>query len=315
MTAALYGLILLALLGFLLRYWRGTASATLALVAGSPFLMLTAPVALAAALHSRRWITGAVALGVAVVCSVSQFPAYVAADPPAHGVPVVAMTANLHLGYADATTVVSEVRSHHVDLLMVEELTQREFAALQAAGLDQALPYSSAHPSYAADGTGLWSRYPMTDIGQLDGLLFTSAVATVAVPGAARPVRVVALHVAGPVPQATYWRADMRALPGQLRAVAAANDGGPVLVGGDFNATPQSPWFRNVLAAGYADGTRQAGEGMVPTYPADDRLLPPVLPIDHVLTHGGPVATSARSISIPGSDHRALLVGLSVPAR
>ena len=48
---------------------------------------------------------------------------------------------------------------------------------------------------------------------------------------------------------------------------------------------------------------------MIPTYPADS-LLPPVLTIDHVLVGSRWRATDVRTLSVPGSDHRAVLARL-----
>jgi endonuclease/exonuclease/phosphatase (EEP) superfamily protein YafD len=88
--------------------------------------------------------------------------------------------------------------------------------------------------------------------------------------------------------------------------------GRPVIVGGDFNATPDVAQFRSVLRTGFADAADQAGAGMTRTYPAD-RWFPPLIAIDHVLTRGGAVATGVQTVSISGSDHRALLARIAVP--
>ena len=47
---------------------------------------------------------------------------------------------------------------------------------------------------------------------------------------------------------------------------------------------------------------------MVRTHPSDI-VAPPVFAVDHILTRGY-VATSLRTLQVPGSDHRALLVQL-----
>jgi endonuclease/exonuclease/phosphatase (EEP) superfamily protein YafD len=117
------------------------------------------------------------------------------------------------------------------------------------------------------------------------------------------------LHLAGPVPDAAHWSADIRRLPEVLNELPSA---AAVIVGGDFNATPDTTQFRSVLRAGFADAADQAGAGMTRTYPADS-WLPPLIAIDHVLIKGGAVATAARTVSISGSDHRALLVAVALP--
>jgi endonuclease/exonuclease/phosphatase (EEP) superfamily protein YafD len=86
----------------------------------------------------------------------------------------------------------------------------------------------------------------------------------------------------------------------------------PMIVGGDFNATPDTVQFRTILGAGFADAADQAGAGSTRTYPAD-RWYPPLIAIDHVLSRNGPVATDLRTVAIKGSDHRALVVRVAVP--
>ena len=82
-----------------------------------------------------------------------------------------------------------------------------------------------------------------------------------------------------------------------------------MVVGGDFNATPDTAQFRDVLAAGYDDAADQAGAGLTRTYPSD-RWFPPLIAIDHVLCRGAATAVRASTVEIDGSDHRALLVHL-----
>ena len=116
--------------------------------------------------------------------------------------------------------------------------------------------------------------------------------------------------MAGPVPDAGPWRSDIARLPAVLHALS--RDAAVVVVGGDFNATPDTKQFRSVLRSGYTDAADQAGAGYTATYPAD-RSFPPLIAIDHVLANGGAVATGVRSVSIRGSDHRGLSVRLAVP--
>jgi endonuclease/exonuclease/phosphatase (EEP) superfamily protein YafD len=84
------------------------------------------------------------------------------------------------------------------------------------------------------------------------------------------------------------------------------------MLAADLNATPDNLDFRRLLRGGYNDAARQAGAGLTRTYPSDVRLLPPVFAVDHILTHGC-TATSVRTLSIPGTDHRALAAVIAVP--
>ena len=82
-----------------------------------------------------------------------------------------------------------------------------------------------------------------------------------------------------------------------------------MIVAGDFNATPWSPHFRDLLAT---TGLRDAGSGRgwLPTWPT--WLGPAGIPIDHVLVKG-PVTVAGLSLGPDvGSDYRPLVADLRV---
>ncbi len=141
-------------------------------------------------------------------------PNYVAATAPAHGTDVVVMTSNLKIGSADPAAVVAAVRAHHVDVLMLEELTPEIRSTLRSAGLDATLPHSVSDPQQGASGTGLWSRFPLTQTRTSDSFGFAYVTARLEAGG--QQVSVAAVHVFGPFPQASStlgtatWRAIRR---------------------------------------------------------------------------------------------------------
>ncbi|MBI3690541.1 MAG: hypothetical protein HY239_07780 [Mycolicibacterium aromaticivorans] len=92
-----------------------------------------------------------------------------------------------------------------------------------------------------------------------------------------------------------------------------ARTAGPaaVIIGGDYNSTPDMRQFRDLLTDGYRDAVQETGSSFAPTFPSN-RRFPPVITIDHVLTLNA-AAESVRTIEIPGSDHRALLATVRVP--
>lgn len=305
------GLLAVVLFALTVRQLSFSSEPMVGVVAFTPYLMVAAPVAAIAFGAVRSWIPLAISVVITALCVATQAHLYIAQSAPKGGVRIVMMTSNLRLGEADPKAVVSQVKTHRVDVLTVQELTTREVDALKAAGLDDALPYSEAAPGYNASGVGIWSRYPLTDVVHPTGFAFHMLQAKVQIPGASQPTTVVAAHMAGPWPNAARWSRDIARLPATLSGFAADNTKGAVLVGGDFNATPDTAQFRNLLTDGYRDAADQAGAGMTRTYPAD-RWTGPLIAIDHVLTHSA-VATSANTLTIKGSDHRALLTTIVLP--
>ena len=305
--------------------WVGVAVGAVALAAGSvasswqPMIVAAAffPVLVAAAVPGgavlaalRVRLGSALAAAVVVAAVAATVPSYVAdGGVPAHGRPVVLVQANLRVGAADPRALVSLVERRHADVLTVDELTPAESTRLTAAGLARRLPYHLAAPYAGGAGTGIWSRYPLAHTARDDAFTFELVSARVAVPGT-QGVQLVAVHLLPPWPYASRtWVREMR----RLRALLVRDARGPypVLAAGDLNATGNTPQFRALLEAGYADAGDQAGAGPLPTYPTD-RAVPPLLGLDHVLTRHA-TATSAGTSELPRSDHRALDVHLVIP--
>jgi endonuclease/exonuclease/phosphatase (EEP) superfamily protein YafD len=100
-------------------------------------------------------------------------------------------------------------------------------------------------------------------------------------------------------------------LPVTLSEVSEQAGADCVIVAGDLNSTTDMRPFRALLRNGYRDAAEQSGAGFKPTFPASWRL-PPFMAIDHVLTRNC-TATSLRTLELPGSDHRGLVVTVAIP--
>jgi endonuclease/exonuclease/phosphatase family metal-dependent hydrolase len=283
-----------------------------ALVAFSPYAAALAPVPVLVALLLRRWLVAAVAAVAALALLTALLPRTLPgsqrAQPDARGRTLVVMTANLRFGRADAATILRLVDEHDVDLLSLQELTPGAMRRLGAGGAARLLPHRSVRPHEHWSGLGLLARAPLrpaplrsgSSRAQLEAVLST---------GAGTALRVVAVHPLPPVSGANTraWRAALRNLP----EAAAAADGAPQVLLGDFNATLDHHEMRRLLDRGYVDAADATGDGLRPTWPTTGRRPP--LTIDHVL-FGRPIRVRRVSLhTIPGSDHRALIAELVLP--
>ncbi|MFG1672807.1 endonuclease/exonuclease/phosphatase family protein [Micromonospora sp. NPDC049282] len=278
----------------------------------TPYVAAVAPAVAVLALALRRRAPAVVAALAALALVGAVAPRAVADDPPSAGGPVLRLlTANLRLGSADAAALVALVRAHRVDVLTVQELTPQLAADLDRLGLATLLPHRSLSPEVGATGSGLYARQPLRDTGHRRnrGFFFTQAYGTVAVPGAP-PLRVESAHPAAPydldvVPD---WWTDQRAQP------PATPGAGISVLAGDFNATLDHAALRELIATGYTDAADAAGAGLAGTWgPYDGDPIPPVT-IDHVLVDRRIAVRAAGTWPVPGSDHRALLAELRLPA-
>ena len=265
-------------------------------------LLWAAPVAFVLLAAVRRWYATGVAVLLLALAVHSQLPLYVGAGVPAGGTRLTVLQANLKVGAADPGALVRSVRREHVDVLFTEELTTSERARLIAAGLGRTLRYRyDAVLTDGGGGLGIWSRYPLSGGRNLPRYRLGVLTATVALPGG-RTATVVAVHLLPPYPYASnIWAGEIS----RLRTLLQRTNG-TVLVGGDFNSTTDNARLRNLLGHGYADAVEHTGAGYLPTYPAD-RFTGPLIAIDHVLTRDAD-ALDAHTVSLPGSDHRGLLV-------
>jgi endonuclease/exonuclease/phosphatase (EEP) superfamily protein YafD len=304
-------LLLPGLLWAIVRLGGWERGALVQLFAFTPYVAAGSwlPVVLAVVTH--RWAAGVLALAAAVSLAAAVLPRAVPSRErgPSTGVRLGVMTSNMLFGGGDPDTIVQLVREHDVAVLAVQEFTPEGRKALADAGLGDLLPYSLLADEPGAPGSGVYSRFPLVagDV-QTNGGGFRQARATIEVPGAG-PVSVESAHPIAPYALTILgrWRADLAAEPTPDR------NGPPTILLGDFNATLDHRPLRDLIAGGYRDAAYATGSGLLPTWPAYTRPVPPVT-IDHVLVDERIGVHRLTVHRIPHSDHRALVAELTVPA-
>jgi len=186
-------------------------------------------------------------------------------------------------------------------------VTPEAVAALQAAGIDEAYPYSLVASASLWNGVALWSRHPLREqrIDAFGELLRVEAVLGIDPDRPAEDPTVISLHIHAPwPPHPQPWIDQLAGLEADLRERTR-----PVIAMGDFNATLDHRPFRDLLVDGCTSAAVAARAWWRPTYPAF-RLLPPLITIDHVLTRGLR-ATRVSTARISGSDHLAVIATLA----
>ncbi|MCE5287846.1 MAG: endonuclease/exonuclease/phosphatase family protein [Nocardiaceae bacterium] len=286
--------------GIALHFVRLQNKLVIVLASGVPLLVLAGVIGFVGLVLLRRGREAIVAGVVALIGIGTQLPLFLASDVPDHGIRVTVMQANVLFDGADPNAFVRQVRDHHVEILTVDELTPGAAEAFAEAGLGEVLPYRYIEPATFATGTGIYSRFPLSDLVSHSGYLMNQLSASVDVPRLG-PVTVHALHPVQPLYGSQDWVSELNRLRGILDST---NPGRPAIAGGDFNATFDHAQFRALLGR-FEDATDQAGAGYLLTYPTD-KWTGPAVGLDHVLVSGG-VATDIRTVDVKGSDHRALV--------
>jgi endonuclease/exonuclease/phosphatase (EEP) superfamily protein YafD len=262
-------------------------------------------VLLLVALALRRQWTACGALVIASAVSATPLLPYLpltrTEQSAAAPVSLRLLTVNVSFRQFSARRLLELIRESAPDVVVVQELTPHADSVL--ADLDTAFPH---HHKFAADGPtgiGLWSRLPLESsktfaLGRapaIEGRVQTPAGI----------VTVIGVHLRAPV---SSTRAAARNQ--QLRSLAAssAEISGPLVVAGDFNITPYSPYFVDWLdASGLTDSRR--GRTLSVSWPA---TLPWFgIPIDHVAVNDGLTILSHERLPHFESDHYGVLVELA----
>ncbi len=295
-------------LGLAVHFLDTTHQVLVVLASGAWVFAPLSVVALGLHLWRRGWIAVLVTALLVAAQVVVYAPLVVGeAAPASPAARVEVLTQNMLYGTANAHALVRRIKSSDVEVFVAQELTPQAVTALRSVGLDKLLPYSVLDARPRSAGTGLWSRYPISNQQTFAREELAGVMATLTLPEGTT-FTALTLHPNAPFPQnPTAWYQDLARIRALLRTVPA----GPVLAGGDFNATYDNARFRQILGDGWRDGAEQAGAGVIRSWPAD-KGIPPLVGIDHVLTRGT-VATSVETVAAPGSDHRGLLATVVVP--
>ncbi|MER5749284.1 endonuclease/exonuclease/phosphatase family protein [Streptomyces sp. NPDC002088] len=274
------------------------------LLAFLPWLLLPTGAGLLLALLARWW-TGLV-WGLVVLGLLAWFiEPYGKSDDPG-GAPVASfrvLTSNVEFGRATGA-LVGAVRREKPDVVFVEECEYVCQATLTDA-FDTVYPYRQAVEAGGSEGSVILSRFPLKGTDGVPG--------TMGMPGAVADVRghAVRLQLAHPMPplpgQLGLWRREL----GRLRDFAAGDGKAPTVLAGDFNASQDHAAFRRILDTGLRDAARLTGSDRTPSWPA--RTAPTLgAQIDHVLVSADFSAARARFLDLADTDHRALLVDITL---
>jgi endonuclease/exonuclease/phosphatase (EEP) superfamily protein YafD len=221
-------------------------------------------------------------------------------QPPQSGYRFDVLNINVNARNSDYTAIAEAIRAADTDLVAVIELTP---------GLDRALGAAvDLYPfrfSASADnnfGIGILSRYPLISASGFSTGPTTAIDSVVQLPTG--PIRLIATHLFPPMGQAMA-RIRNRQLD-QLASYAAQVEG-PLLICGDFNLTPYSPYFARFAAAAQLRDVRQS-QGINFSWPSFMPLAG--IPIDHCFIRGPLAVESVERLDRFGSDHYPVNVSL-----
>jgi endonuclease/exonuclease/phosphatase (EEP) superfamily protein YafD len=251
-----------------------------------------------------RW-TPALLVGIAV--NIFGTWPYLAptASFAAHGTTLRVGLANVQSRNTHGDGLIAAMGDAAPDILAIVEYN--DAWAMRLAPLLADYPYRVELPQDDNFGIAFFSREPIHDSHAFD--LDGNPAIEVHIEHDGAIVRVVAVHLTPPMSAA--MAAQRQRQLGQLEQRIAANTE-PLVVIGDFNLSPYSPYFPRFLARSSLHDAR-AGHGLAFTWPAFMPLLG--IPIDHCLTSSHWLAVNYRRLPAYGSDHHAIVVDLASSTR
>lgn len=244
--------------------------------------------------------TGAVVVVGALINALVVVPLFIGGETAdrSEGEPVRIMSFNLLSSNERFAEVVNYIRQMDPDVVFLHEASRPWEAALEGADLPYELTLSRS--SDLIFGTVVLSR-PGDEVTSYG---FTTGGAR-AVEAVHDGVAVLGIH---PLAPTTAERTALRNAQIGFAADWAAEQNGPHVVTGDFNATPWSYPFRRLQASTDLINS-QKGHGVQATFPADQPVWLRV-PIDHLLHSPDLVVGERRLGPRLGSDHFPLVVEL-----
>lgn len=265
-------------------------------------LLVVAIVATLAAfqLKSRRW--GWAGVIICLVLAGRLFPQRQA--PAASGAEQLRVVlANVQAGALGYAPLLEFINQHQPDMLVIVELSPQSHE--QLAPLLRDFPHQHQAVQRDAFGIGIYSKLPTSGAQQLffDGM--SPSLIARAHLASGRTMQVIATHPVPPMSRRLSLRRNecLAALTDEAASVAE-----PLVVLGDLNCTPWSPYFKRLLRDGKLLDT---GSAFQSSWPAQ-LPWPLRIPIDHVLVnqHWNVVE---RQLGPPyASDHLPVLVKLQL---
>jgi len=259
---------------------------------------------------ARLGRSAGLALLTTLIAAAGLGPIFDAAQRTGDGRPLTVLYANLWDRNPEPDALAAMLRALDADILITSETTRRVVEG--AGGLRAAYPYRLVSSDAGeALRTAIWSKYPLSDGAlYLNNTVAPTGAIAIADLGGGTTLGLIGAHFSRPFER--LHRTQVEAL-----GPMAEKLGHPLIVAGDFNA---SPWSWVVARAAEVTGTDVLG-GYRVTWRGRYRTPLGPLPapwghqIDQMLLSGGIGVETVETVELPGSDHRGLLVRLRIPPR
>lgn len=248
---------------------------------------------------TRSLLVISVALAIhAYTVTMSMLPLSAQVNEKAESVEITVLSANLLVTNDEYKPQLDLIREVNPDILALQEFNS-DWEAVLLKALPE-YPYRAVQPASDSFGIALYSKFPIVSGGIEELTRKNLFSVNVSIDLGDKLVQVLVVHPPPPMPGGGY---QMRNEQMQRFAEIAADHDGPLIIMGDFNATPWTSHFTQMESVGKLRNAR-AGHGFHPTYPNRTIHMHMLIPIDHILVNSQIAVEHFDSKEIRGSDHR-----------
>ena len=256
-------------------------------------------------LFVRRRIFGLICLASALLLAVTISPYFY---PPARLAPagqLKLLSYNVNTANQNFAEVLKYVGDQQADVVFLMEVSHEWVDQLKP--LQEAYPHRMIEPREDNFGLAVFSKHPFAQEETFRFGVFDIPAASFQIVVGGTTFHLVGAHPLPPINGQNFRErnSELLRLGRQLAKAAPA----PAIFMGDFNLTPFSPVYRELLAvSGLRDSS--LGLGLRPTWISHNPLF--AIPIDHILISEN-LAVAERKIGPSlGSDHNPLILSVAL---
>jgi endonuclease/exonuclease/phosphatase (EEP) superfamily protein YafD len=257
------------------------------------------------ALRGRRWSALLLVVGVIVVAPVVEAYAPCRQPPPGNQT-IRLMSFNVLADNKDPQCVLDRIAEFDADILVILEYANDWPELLRT--IDARYPFQILKPRWHGFGLAIYSKLPLQDtiVTQLTRDTTDNVFATTTVVGQDFRFRLAAAHLLAPWDKNRLQirNRQIEEITNQLR-----DNSLPLILAGDFNGVPWSPYFSELLEANQLSDSRR-GFGYHGSWPAGSTVIR--IPIDHVFASDRVHISRRETLAATSSDHLPVLVEFSI---
>lgn len=217
---------------------------------------------------------------------------------------VRALLANVNVDNRDDERIRHAIIDFNPDLVVLLEVTP--WLLDQLRDLNKHYPYWIAEPRDDPFGIAILSRYPFSSVHIFHLGTARLPVIVAVITATERPFTLIGVHLWPPIN--TEFAQGRNAQLHELAHLAHQSQP-PLLVLGDLNMSPWSPWFARLLTDSNLHNSLR-GRGIQPSWPVGWPLL--WTPLDHILFSNGIHLLRRETGPAIGSDHYPVIVEFQV---